>query len=64
MNITITPGKLRGSIQAIPSKSQAHRALVCAAFADTPTAIALAGTNADMDATWARRSSEPPLAIR
>ena len=51
MNITITPGKLRGAIQAIPSKSQAHRALVCAAFADAPTAIALAGTNADMDAT-------------
>ncbi|MDR1603632.1 MAG: 3-phosphoshikimate 1-carboxyvinyltransferase [Gracilibacteraceae bacterium] len=31
--ITILPGPLRGTIQAPPSKSQAHRALICAALA-------------------------------
>ena len=37
MDMTVFPGKLRGDIQAIPSKSQAHRLLICAAFADGPT---------------------------
>ena len=34
MDITIFPGKLSGTVRAIPSKSQAHRLLICAAFAD------------------------------
>lgn len=51
MDVTIYPGKLRGSVAAIPSKSQAHRMLICAAFADQPTAIICPQTNRDMDAT-------------
>lgn len=37
----------------IPSKSQAHRLLICAAFADGPTRILCPETNRDMDATAA-----------
>ncbi len=51
MNITIKPQLLRGDIDVIPSKSQAHRMLICAAFADGPTAIRCPQTNRDMDAT-------------
>lgn len=51
MDITITPGKLTGNICAIPSKSQAHRLLICAAFADSPTFLHCPDTNRDMDAT-------------
>ena len=51
MNITITPGKLHGTIAAIPSKSHAHRALICAAFSDTETELYCPATNADMDST-------------
>lgn len=39
MNITITPSALSGSVPAIPSKSVAHRALICAALADKPTVL-------------------------
>ena len=51
MDITIYPGKLRGQIRAIPSKSQAHRMLICAAFADKPTTILCPETNQDIEAT-------------
>ena len=51
MDITITPRKLRGEITVIPSKSQAHRLLICAAFADRPTHLTCPETNRDMDAT-------------
>lgn len=34
MNVRITPSLLRGSIKAPPSKSMAHRHLICAALAD------------------------------
>lgn len=51
MDITIYPQKLRGSIAAIPSKSQAHRLLICAAFADQPTTLLCPDTNRDMEAT-------------
>lgn len=51
MDITITPTKLRGKITAIPSKSQAHRLLICAAFADKPTQLLCADTNRDIEAT-------------
>ena len=30
MDLTIFPGKLSGTVTAIPSKSQAHRLLICA----------------------------------
>ena len=51
MDITIQPQKLQGLIHIIPSKSQAHRYLICAALADGPTAIRCAETSRDMDAT-------------
>jgi 3-phosphoshikimate 1-carboxyvinyltransferase len=35
----------------IPSKSQAHRLLICAAFADGPTQLMCPETNRDIDAT-------------
>jgi len=51
MDITIYPGKLKGTIQAIPSKSQAHRLLICAAFSDNQTVVECPQTNADIEAT-------------
>lgn len=51
MDITIHPRLLRGDITVIPSKSQAHRLLICAAFADQPTQLRCTETNRDMDAT-------------
>ncbi|MDR2733461.1 MAG: 3-phosphoshikimate 1-carboxyvinyltransferase [Spirochaetota bacterium] len=39
MNIKILPGRLGGTVDAIPSKSQAHRALISAALADAPTRV-------------------------
>ena len=51
MDITIQPKKLKGAVEVIPSKSQAHRYLICAALADAPTSIRCAETSRDMDAT-------------
>ena len=51
MDLTIFPGRLSGSINIIPSKSQAHRLLICAAFADGPTTIICPDTNRDIEAT-------------
>ena len=51
MDITIQPHLLQGEITVIPSKSQAHRMLICAAFADAPTTLFCPETNRDMDAT-------------
>ena len=51
MDITIRPGKLSGTISAIPSKSQAHRLLICAAFAATPATLLCPETNRDIEAT-------------
>ena len=51
MDLTILPGKLKGSINVIPSKSQAHRMLICAAFADAPSTLLCPETSRDMDAT-------------
>ena len=51
MDLKVYPGKLRGTVNIIPSKSQAHRALVCAAFADGPTRILCPQVNRDMEAT-------------
>ena len=51
MDITIIPGKLSGEITVIPSKSQAHRLLICAAFADKSTELFCPQTSRDMDAT-------------
>ncbi len=51
MDITINPGMLSGTVRAIPSKSQAHRLLICAAFADKATTLICPQTNQDIEAT-------------
>lgn len=51
MDITIQPEKLSGALQAIPSKSQAHRLLICSAFSDKPTKLICPETNEDIEAT-------------
>lgn len=51
MDITIHPGKLCGTLNAIPSKSQAHRLLICAAFADNETRLICPETNQDIAST-------------
>ncbi len=48
---------LLGNIRAISSKSEAHRALICAAISDKKTKIICTDTNADIDATAACLSS-------
>ena len=51
MDITISPGLLSGTVRAIPSKSQAHRLLICAAFSNGPTFLECPQTNEDIEAT-------------
>lgn len=51
MLIKITPGKLSGTIASIGSKSDAHRALICAALADKPSAIEGMPDSEDIAAT-------------
>ncbi len=51
MDITIYPQKLNGHVQAIPSKSQAHRVLICAALSDQNTTMICPDTNRDIEAT-------------
>ncbi len=51
MDITITPHTLTGKVDIIPSKSQAHRLLICSAFADKPTFLQCKETNRDIEAT-------------
>lgn len=53
MDITISPGRLSGTVAAIPSKSMAHRYLICAAFADRETVLVCPDTNRDIEATAA-----------
>ena len=51
MEIKIEPGVLNGTVNIIPSKSQAHRALICAALADKPSLVECEVTSNDIDAT-------------
>lgn len=51
MDLILQPRRLRGTIEAIPSKSQAHRLLICAAFADKPTQLRCPDTSRDIEAT-------------
>ena len=53
MDLKLFPGTLTGSVRIIPSKSQAHRLLICAAFADKPTSLLCPDTSRDMEATAA-----------
>jgi len=51
MTEVLLPAKLEGSIAAIPSKSQAHRLLICAALADAPSRIRCPQLSGDIRAT-------------
>ncbi len=51
MNRTLYPSAPCGTVKAIASKSAAHRALICAAFADAPTILLCEEINDDMNAT-------------
>lgn len=53
MDLQLRPGTLSGTVRVIPSKSQAHRLLICAAFADSPTFLQCSDTSRDMEATAA-----------
>ncbi len=51
MNLRLTPTKLCGVVPAIPSKSVAHRLLICAALADRPTRLYCDRSSRDILAT-------------
>ena len=51
MDIRISPSRLSGRIAAISSKSDAHRALICAALSDAPTELFLNGSSIDIETT-------------
>ena len=51
MKVEITPSQAKGEISAPPSKSVAHRLLICAALADGVSIIENIGTNDDVLAT-------------
>ena len=51
MKISITPSAASGEISAPPSKSVAHRLLICAALSDGVSKISNIGTNDDILAT-------------
>lgn len=51
MQITLHTPAPRGTLPSFPSKSEAHRYLICAALADAPTHIVCAAGNDDIDAT-------------
>lgn len=51
MNVKIIPNKLCGSVDAVTSKSDAHRKLIAAALADRPTQIIMKNFSEDINAT-------------
>ncbi len=51
MKLTLSARPIGGKIRAIASKSQAHRLLICAAFAEKPTKIVCSERSQDIDAT-------------
>lgn len=51
MQVTLHAPAPRGTLPSFPSKSEAHRYLICAALADAPTHIVCAASNDDIDAT-------------
>ena len=50
-SVTITPGKLSGSVTLPPSKSLSHRAIICAALTDGISEINNAGSSNDIEVT-------------
>ena len=53
MDISIRPSRLAGSVAAIPSKSAAHRLLICAALSQGETEIYCPSLSKDIEATAA-----------
>ena len=53
MDMRVYPGRLSGSLPAISSKSDVHRALICGALADSPTTIRCNVFSKDIEATAA-----------
>ena len=51
MRVTIEPGSLRGTVAAPPSKSMAHRMLICAALADGESLVRPIEASEDIRAT-------------
>ena len=51
MDVRIAPSEYSGFVEAISSKSLAHRALICASLADSVSFVRLNTTCADIDAT-------------
>ena len=51
MQIKITPGIARGEIEAPPSKSMAHRLMICAAMSEGESVVRGISQSADMKAT-------------
>ena len=51
MNLTIPCGARFGSVSAPPSKSDAHRKLICAALADAPSVLRISDLSDDIAAT-------------
>ena len=51
VDLLLSPAGLHGSVPARPSKSAAHRLLICAAAADAPTGLDLPSVNEDIEAT-------------
>ena len=51
MRAIVTEGKLSGTLAAIPSKSCAHRLMICALLADGPTVLDCARVSEDIRAT-------------
>lgn len=51
LNVIIHPSTLSGEVVAPSSKSEAHRDLICAAFAPGTTFVECSSTSADIDAT-------------
>ncbi len=51
MNTNIPPCSVGGTLSAIPSKSDVHRTLICAALSDKGCTFPLSAQSADIDAT-------------
>lgn len=51
MDIKVYPGKLKGTVKVPPSKSMAHRALICASLAEGRSTVRGISDSKDMEAT-------------
>ena len=51
MTVTLLPGPAQGTLAAIPSKSAAHRLLICAALGARPVRVVCPQTSQDIEAT-------------